>query len=138
MDRSREEVKRKAEAERLARLEEERLKRLEEEKIAKDAEAKRAAEEAKIAEERKAKEAEHIAKEERRKRSFKGFGQEATRNFSLSEGLAVVKLKHRGSANFIVSLLNDAGDGVQSFANLIGSCSITPARKFRILAHTNP
>jgi len=123
----REEVKRKAEAERLARVEEERLKRLEEEKVAKDAEAKRAAEEAKIAEERKAKEAEHIAKEERRKRSFKGFGQEATRNFSLSEGLAVVKLKHRGSANFIVSLLNDAGDGVQSFANLIGSCSISRA-----------
>ncbi|MGO9596704.1 MAG: hypothetical protein ACLP7Q_01635 [Isosphaeraceae bacterium] len=123
----RDEAKRKAEAERLARAEDERLKRLEEERIAKEAEEKRAAEKARIAEERKTKEAVLAAREERRMRSFKGFGQEATRGFSLAEGLAVVKLRHRGASNFIVALVNDAGDRVLTFANVIGSCSMSRA-----------
>jgi hypothetical protein len=123
----REEVKRRAEAERLARLEAERLKKLEQERIAKEAAAKEAAEQARIAAERKAKEAELAAREERRRRSFKGSGQEATSSFSLVEGLAVMELKHRGQSNFIVTLMSDAGDRILSLANLIGSCSISRA-----------
>ena len=36
-------------------------------------------------------------------------------------------MKHRGSANFIVSLLNNEGDSLDAFANIIGSCSISRA-----------
>jgi hypothetical protein len=126
----REDARRREEKERLARLEQERLKKLDEERLAREISEKKAAEEAKAAAERKALEAELTAREERRKRSFNGFGQEATRDFSLWEGLAIVRLKHRGTANFIVSLLNESGDTVVSLANVIGSC--TSSRAVRI------
>jgi hypothetical protein len=116
----REEAKRKAEVELRARMKQVLQKWLEDGRKAKEAEEKRLAKEAKIAEAQK-------AREESRKRSFKGFGQEATRTFSLSAGLAVITLKHRGSSNFIVSLLDNAGDRRDSFVNTIGSCSISRA-----------
>jgi hypothetical protein len=123
----REELKRKAEIERLAKLERERLEKLEKERIAKEAEEKALAERLRLAEEQKARDAVRLAAEERSKRSFRGYGQEATSTFSLSEGLAVVTLKHRGSRNFIVDLLNDHGNGTVLLTNTIGSCSISRA-----------
>ncbi len=138
----REERKRKEELERQAKLERERFEqeakleqkrqeKLEEEIRVAEAERNRLAEEARVLEERMAKERLRLALEEDRKRVLRGFGTTATRSFALSEGLAIVTLKHRGSSNFIVTMLDDDGDPVNMFANTIGSDSISKAVRVR-------
>lgn len=114
--RRREEFERQHESERLAKIERERKQKEEQETT-----ARREAE-------RKAEEMKRIAREEeKRRRSFSGRGPTATERFSLSEGLSVISLKHKGTRNFSAKLLNRDGDLSELLANLIGSCSISRA-----------
>ncbi len=54
-------------------------------------------------------------------RNFSGTGQKATSLFSLNSGLAVFQMTHTGQSNFIVYLLDGAGDLVDVLVNEIGS-----------------
>ncbi len=48
--------------------------------------------------------------------TFKGSGPEATRTFSLGEGLAVFEVQHKGSGYFLVKLLDADGNVVDEVA----------------------
>lgn len=50
-----------------------------------------------------------------------GSSKQATKKFTLEEGLSIFEVKHSGSANFIVELLDNNGDTVELVANEIGS-----------------
>ena len=49
-----------------------------------------------------------------------GKGMEATSKFKLEEGLAIFEMKHHGSSNFIIALLDSQGNRVESLVNEIG------------------
>lgn len=54
--------------------------------------------------------------------NLSGTGQTATEKFTLQSGLAVFKMTHSGSSNFIVVLLDSAGNEVDySLVNEIGA-----------------
>ena len=50
-----------------------------------------------------------------------GFGQQATRKFSLNRGLSVFKLTHNGDANFAAVLMDSNGTYIDLLANVIGN-----------------
>ncbi len=52
--------------------------------------------------------------------SLSGEGQEASQKFNLAEGLSIFAMKHSGSSNFAVWLLDDIGERVDLLANVIG------------------
>ena len=52
--------------------------------------------------------------------SLSGEGQEASQQFTLTEGLSIFTMKHSGSSNFIVYLLDNNGKYVDSLVNEIG------------------
>ena len=52
--------------------------------------------------------------------SFSGVGQEASQKFTLDEGLSIFAMKHSGSSNFIVWLLDSNGNNVDLLANVVG------------------
>ena len=52
--------------------------------------------------------------------SFSGDGQEASQEFFLDEGLSIFSMKHSGSSNFIVWLLDSSGNKVDLLANEVG------------------
>lgn len=53
--------------------------------------------------------------------TLSGVGQQATNKFTLTKGLSVFKMSHKGSANWAPKLLNSNGDYVDLLANDIGS-----------------
>lgn len=53
--------------------------------------------------------------------SLSGVGQQASKKFQLQQGLAIFKLTHNGSSNFIVHLLESNGQDVDGLVNEIGS-----------------
>ncbi len=53
--------------------------------------------------------------------ALSGVGQQASNKFQLQEGLAIFKLTHTGSANFIVHLLDSNGQYVDDLVNEIGT-----------------
>jgi hypothetical protein len=53
--------------------------------------------------------------------SLSGVGQQASHKFQLQQGLAIFKLTHNGSANFIVQLLDSNGKTIDYVVNEIGS-----------------
>lgn len=52
---------------------------------------------------------------------LKGNGQQVSSKFNLNAGLAVFQFSYKGTANFIVNLLNSSGDLVDGLTNEIGS-----------------
>lgn len=52
--------------------------------------------------------------------TLSGRGQTATTGFGVEGGLTVFRMKHQGSSNFQVELLNEGGDTVEYLANVIG------------------
>lgn len=60
---------------------------------------------------------------------IEGRGTKATEQFSLQEGLAVLKLSHKGESNFIVQLLNSTGETIEYLSNEIGDFQGTTALK---------
>ena len=52
--------------------------------------------------------------------SLSGEGQEASQQFTLSEGLSIFTMKHSGSSNFIIQLLDNHGEYVDNLVNEIG------------------
>jgi len=52
--------------------------------------------------------------------SISGVGQQASQMFTLTEGLSIFTMKHSGSSNFIVWLLDHNGNKVELLANVIG------------------
>jgi len=59
-------------------------------------------------------------KEETEPFKISGVGQKATEKFTLKEGLAVFKMIHSGSHNFIVWLLDSEGNKIEVLVNEIG------------------
>jgi hypothetical protein len=53
--------------------------------------------------------------------SFSGDGQEASQEFFLDEGLSIFSMKHSGSSNFAVWLLDSSGEMVDLLVNDIGT-----------------
>ena len=53
--------------------------------------------------------------------SFSGVGQEASQKFTLDEGLSIFAMKHSGSSNFIVWLLDSNGNNVDLLVNEVGA-----------------
>lgn len=51
---------------------------------------------------------------------FNGKGDDVSPQFNLGQGMAIVSMTHNGSRNFIVHLLNGAGELSASLANAIG------------------
>ena len=49
--------------------------------------------------------------------SISGDGQEASQEFFLDEGLSIFSMKHSGSSNFAVWLLDSSGNKVDLLAN---------------------
>ena len=52
--------------------------------------------------------------------NFSGEGQEASQIFTLTKGLSIFSMKHIGSSNFAVWLLDDNGNNVDLLVNVIG------------------
>jgi len=52
--------------------------------------------------------------------SLSGEGQEASQQFTLTEGLSIFTMKHSGSSNFAVLLLDNSGEQVDLLVNEIG------------------
>jgi hypothetical protein len=52
--------------------------------------------------------------------SLSGVGQQASKKFQLQQGLAIFKLTHNGSSNFIVQLLGSNGQNIDNLVNEIG------------------
>jgi hypothetical protein len=55
--------------------------------------------------------------------ALSGTGQQATKKFNLKSGLAVFTMKHTGSSNFAINLLDSSGESVDLLVNEIGSFS---------------
>ena len=53
--------------------------------------------------------------------SLSGQGQEASQKFALTEGLSIFTMKHLGSSNFAVWLMDGNGEKVEPLANTIGN-----------------
>jgi len=53
--------------------------------------------------------------------SLSGQGQEASQKFTLTEGLSIFTMKHLGSSNFAVWLMDGNGEKVEPLANTIGN-----------------
>ncbi len=53
--------------------------------------------------------------------TFRGVGRQASKKFTLGQGLAVFRVRYQGNANFIVQLVNSNGESVQSLFNEIDS-----------------
>ncbi len=53
--------------------------------------------------------------------TLSGVGQQATNKFTLTKGISVFKMTHKGSANWAPKLLNSNGDYVDLLANDVGS-----------------
>jgi hypothetical protein len=51
--------------------------------------------------------------------TLKGTGRQASKKFTLGEGLAVFRVRYEGDSNFIVQLINSDGEGVQTLFNHI-------------------
>jgi hypothetical protein len=52
--------------------------------------------------------------------SLSGHGQEASQKFTLTEGLSIFTMKHLGSSNFAVWLMDGNGEKVELLANAAG------------------
>jgi hypothetical protein len=52
---------------------------------------------------------------------FEGKGKSATDIFELESGLVTFKITHKGSSNFSITLMDDAGEYVDLLVNVIGS-----------------
>lgn len=52
--------------------------------------------------------------------TLSGAGQTATDLIELTSGLATVKMKHSGESNFIITVLHQSGDRIESLVNEIG------------------
>jgi hypothetical protein len=63
------------------------------------------------------------------RRSFDGKGPQATYIFELSTGLYKFQLKHTGTSNFQVQLLDENGQLEELLSNAVGSCEISKAVK---------
>jgi hypothetical protein len=50
-----------------------------------------------------------------------GYGQEATESFYLQKGLARFQMKHSGSRNFVIWLMDSSGNNEELLVNEIGS-----------------
>jgi hypothetical protein len=59
-----------------------------------------------------------------------GQGRQATRKFELQKGLAILRVEHEGSSNFVVRLLDSTGRKGQTLFNQIGE--FTGTRGFEI------
>ena len=103
------------------------MEKLEKERAAEELKKANQEARARVAAERAAKEAARLQLEERNKIDLSGFGQQATEEFFLKEGLAVVTLFHNGSSNFMVKLLDSGGENTEHLANEIGHCLMSRA-----------
>lgn len=62
---------------------------------------------------------------------LEGEGRQATRKFELQQGLAILRVEHEGSSNFVVRLLDSKGREGQTLFNQIGEFAGTRGFEIR-------